>query len=292
MCRVFKLVGIIVMIVGLVGCDYEGPELVPAAEIARLHVLQTATAEAVYRQDEAARMAAAQAAVEATATAETLRATATAQAVQATATAQARDEERQDIVFQATATAMAVQAQADQARIAQEMRREEMRTRRDEITYPIRAYGPWLLVAVGMVAFVWGFYTVLRGLEVQLRAVRDGNGDVSFVVVQEQRRRVAVVNPRRALGPALVFDGEVRQPQLIADDVQERVTARDQSVALARASAAASQASQPGTEITPGAFYGVRVVDPDRVRAWLRDVRAQVLQRALTMEVGNDTGAD
>jgi hypothetical protein len=170
------------------------------AEAARFEA--TATAWAV--QDQAQRDAAtatavaqqraedrAAAAWQGTATADAVRfqqtATAEAIALQVTATAEA-------IAIEATATASAHQAQREAAESAAAIRQAELATRREELIYPLKAYGPWALVVLLAVLFAFAAIRFIKAAEVRVRAVRrDARGDAPLMAFpQRARRRVGV----------------------------------------------------------------------------------------------------
>jgi hypothetical protein len=114
------------------------------------------------------------------------------------------------------------------------------------------------------------------------------------VLVFQQGKRIVAYDPDRSVGPATVFDTDVHQPQLSDSRVQERTTARDQTIDLRsrgvprRSKQGVSQRQaqrllQRASTVSP-TDHRVQVVAPQRVRPWLREVRPQALQQALTVE--------
>jgi|GEM_PF-763699 len=284
----------------------------------RYYADQTATAEARAAAEWQATMTAdvqawnmtatAQAqAWEMTATAIAWQATATAEALararaweNATATAQAirteNDTRMTVTAWQATQTAVAAEQAANAALRAEQLDREQLITQRERLVYPVKAYGPWVMLLAAVAVIIWGAWRLIRASEHRLAAVpRDARGDAPLIPVRLPGGGIAWYDPDRSFGPALVVDqaGQVSQPSLATPELQERTTARDQAIDLAhrgvpgadaasrrvtpRQAAALAQATTP-----PG--LEVQVVTPDQVRAWLREVEPQALQQALTLE--------
>ncbi len=252
----------------------------------------TATARAWHTTVEAAY-------AQATATQNASYATATAETLvfqqQATATAAAWSVAATSTVGAAQAQATVLAAAAEQARLAAE---------RERISYPARAYGPWVMLLAALGVLLWGLVRFIRAGELRLRAVpRDERGDAPLLVLQ-QGGQLLVYDGDRAFGPALVVDaaGQVAQPRLAAPAEQAAVTARDQAVDLAHRGLPgpaatrqpvtprqAAQLLQPAAAALPPA--SIQIVPPAQVRPWLRDVEPQALHKALTLE-GEVTDAD
>jgi hypothetical protein len=292
------------------------------------HAEATATAEAyLYEQWEATATAEARR-FEATATAEAVRfdATATAWAVEgearraaatATAIAQATQEARAAAAWAGTATAEAVRfeqtatAQAgaieatatatthraarEAAESAAAARRAELEAKREELVYPLKAYGPWALAFVALVLFVYGAIRLIGAAEVQARVIRrDARGDAPVLVLRNANGRPVVYDPDRAFGPAAIIDADVTMPALTEEGQQAAVTMRDQAVDLAtrglprpdgRGGGGQSQGQRrraAGKLALTGAPPQVKVIPPATVAGWLRDVRPQAL--ALTLD--------
>ncbi len=237
----------------------------------------------------------------ATAQAHHVQATATAQ-VAATATAQADHAARatatvEAVYFQATATAIADQQAVEEALRKERIRREQLVTRQEEIVYPVKAYGPWviLLALVGLI--LWGGHGILKAYMLRLRAIqRDERGDAP-VLILNQGRQIVAYDPDRAFGPALLMgrDGQVTQPQLAPPELQGPVTLRDQTIdavtrgrpgnapsAQQKRAAQAMVAQPPPTRPTPAG--PVRIVEARQVRGWLKDVTPQALRGMLTLD--------
>ncbi len=124
---------------------------------------------------------------------------------------------------------------------------------------------------------------------------RDARGDAP-VLVLSHGKRMQVIDVDPALHGALEIDdqGSIHQPQLTDDERQERVKRRDQLVDLysrglpgtgggprrPTGTRAAKMLSAGGAPVAPpqGA---VQIVDPQRVRPWLRDVEPKALAGAV-----------
>ncbi len=180
---------------------------------------------------------------------------------------------------------------------AEQIRREQLATRREEIIYPVKAYGPWVILVAVVILILWGGTRMIRAYELRLRAIpRDARGDAPVLILNQGRQLVAY-DPDRAFGPATVFGDAVEQPQLAAPDVQERVTLRDQTIDAVTRGLAGSKRQRPArqraaqimTRQPPPTIKGpIRVVDPRRVRGWLQDVTPQALRNALTIDADVD----
>jgi len=233
------------------------------------HAMQTATAIA---NQEAAAAAAARATETAWAVtveadrvraaaaveAERARAVALAEAARVTATADAqRDAEAtrvarltetaEAIIFERQLTATAEEwarqatAEAEKAQAiaiiqAAEAEKAELEATRARITYPVRAYGPWVLLFAFVALLLWGLYRLIQVEAIRRRVIqRDARGDAPLVVVERPGGEIVVFDPDRGFWPVTVIDaqGQVTQPALAPPELQERVTARDQAVDLA-----------------------------------------------------------
>ena len=264
----------------------------------------TATADAVH-----ATATAHTAAQQATATAITAaqRGTATAQAYRATATADAQAAAAQATMtaaaWQLTATAETERQRTAAALQAEQVQQAQLETRRQRIVYPVRAYGPWAVLLALVAVVIWGGTRLIRAVEIRLRSIqRDARGDAPVLVFQ-QGKRIVAYDPDRAVGPATVFAEDVTQPQLADPTVQERTTARDQTIDLrsrgvprrSKQGVSQRQAQRLLQRASAGSptDHRVQVVAPQRVRPWLREVRPQALRKALTIdgeaEVLNDS---
>ena len=195
-------------------------------------------------------------AVAATATATAWAATATADAIAwgqaATATRSAWEVDATTTAVYAAAVATAQAAQAEQARLEAE---------RARLTYPVRAYGPWVLLFTAFILLIWAGYRMTKAAETRARAVpRDARGDAPILVLPLQGGGETVIDPDRSFGPALEVRGEVSQPQLAPPEYQAAITARDQAVDLVSRGLPGSGASHPRRRLPPGFGGGLRRV--------------------------------
>jgi len=238
----------------------------------------TATADAMQSQQTAT----------AEAIAGAVTATAEAQRFSATSTAEA-------IAIEATATASAHQAQREAAESAAAIRQAELATRREELIYPLKAYGPWALVVLLAGLFAFAAIRFIKTAEVRARAIRrDARGDAPLLAFPNGRGGMLVYDPDRSFGPVAVLDGEVSMPALVDEDQQAAVTMRDQAVDLAtRGVASPPRKRSPSTRrrqaqrlAMTGAPPQVQVIPPTKVAAWLREVRPKTL--AMTIEDPNE----
>ena len=193
---------------------------------------------------------------EATATATAWAATATADAVAwsqaATATRSAWEVNATATAVYAAAVATAQAAQAEQARLEAE---------RARLTYPVRAYGPWVLLLTAFGLLVWAGYRMTKAAEARVRAVpRDARGDAPILVLPRPGGGIVVMDPDRSFGPATVVDREVEQPPLAPPEYQAGVVARDQAVDLVSRGLPGSGASHPRRRLPPGFGGGLRRV--------------------------------
>ena len=141
-----------------------------------------------------------------------------------------------------TAVAVAFTSQAERARL----------------TYPVRAYGPWVLLLAAFGVLLWAGYRMTKAAEARVRAVpRDARGDAPILVLPLQGGGETVIDPDRSFGPALEIRDDVRQPQLAPPEYQAGVTARDQAVDLVRGQAGTSQRRKV---LPPGFGGGLRRV--------------------------------
>lgn len=284
----------------------------------RYHAEQTATAEARKAAEWQATMTAEARMWEITATAAAIQweATATAAAVNATATAEALARERawEDATatavairtendtrmtvtaWQVTQTAAAAEFAADEALRAEQLERERLATQRERIVYPVRAYGPWLILLCAAGMLIWGAYRFIRVGELRAQAVpRDARGDAPLIPVRLPGGGIVWLDLDIANGPVTVItgDGEVSQPMLAAPEVQERTKARDQAIDLVhrglpsqtpRRVTPQQAARLAQTNPAPQLTGPVQIIDPAQVRKWLQEVEPQALSGALIVE--------
>ena len=148
-------------------------------------------------------------AANATSTAETRHATSTVAANQATATAQAA----------ATTDAYAAALRTEQ------LRREQLATRRAELVQPLKAYGPWVLLIVVVVVLAVAFWRFAAVLVSRQRVVETGTG---LVMVLGKKTQL----PQNHWGPIM----DVAQPQALPNPEQQNdVTRRAQTVQAIKA---------------------------------------------------------
>jgi hypothetical protein len=174
----------------------------------------------------------------ATATAEVVQATATERAYRATATKQAQDATATATREMATATAVAwaanvqatqhaAQAVAIQATAQAIERREE----RERMTQPLKTFGPWGLLVLGLAALAWLVVQLLPIVKAKLGTVRrDERGDPPLLLLA-QGNVLALLDPTRGWGPATRMEaGSITQPLLTEPEYQDGTTKRAQFV--------------------------------------------------------------
>jgi chemotaxis protein histidine kinase CheA len=173
-----------------------------------------------------------QAAATATARAEFAQATATTQAVQATSTAHTAASNATATAemgyWQIHATATKAAANAIATAQTAQSRQAELAAKREELIYPLKAYGPWALLIVAVILLVYGALRMLKVFEDRKRVVETGTGQILIV----DGRQIAL--PTRQWGPVLDLD---ERPALTADHhEQDATTRRDQLTSAIRAS--------------------------------------------------------
>jgi len=134
------------------------------------------------------------------------------------------------------ATAEAQEAEAIALIQAAEAEKAELEAQRARLTYPVRAYGPWVMLFAAVALLLWGGYRLIQAEVIRRRVIqRDARGDAPLVVVERPGGEIVVFDPDRGFWPVTVIDaqGQVTQPALTAPELQERVTAHDQAVDLA-----------------------------------------------------------
>jgi len=300
---VAAIVGLLFLL--LTACaDTTAPQMLPAAEAARLAVIMTATAEAATSAEQA-RIAADHA--NATATAESyhmevarINATATAEAIAREEAQRAIDATATAVAFYPTATAIAQAAEEramelERQSLALEIERQQAarRARRDEMLMPFTTYGPWFIGIVLAVVAIYGLIRLIITLELRGRAIRrDERGDAPLMLLRNGRGQTVIFDGDRAFGPVTLMNtAGVSMPALVDDAYQAQVTMRDQAVDLAtrhlprpdgeqrgmgsRQRAAAKLAMGGASPAT------VRVIEAQAVRNWLQDVRPQALAMAM-----------
>ncbi|MDR7427974.1 MAG: hypothetical protein QN160_09970 [Armatimonadota bacterium] len=262
------------------------------ATLQRVRALETATAVAA----RATAIAQAQA-VMATRSAWELQATRTAWEASTTATAQARvataTAETAAWIQAATATRAAWEIQATSTAVhastlatAEAARAEQahLEAERERLTYPLRAYGPWVMGFTIFALMAWAARRLTRAAENRIRAIpRDPRGDAPILVLPMRGGGEVVVDPDRSFGPALEIRGGVTQPQLAPPEYQAAVTARDQAVDLINRGL---PGQAPRRRRLPGGLPGlvppspaiVRVVPPEQIHPWLEEVEAKMLE--------------
>ena len=240
--------------------------------------------------------------VQATATAEAIHATATAQAWQATATVETFQSQQQATAtaaaWEVQATSTAVAARAIATAQAAEAEKAELEATRARITYPVRAYGPWVMLFAAVALLLWGGYRLIRVEAIRRQTIpRDARGDAPIVIVERNGKLVAL-DVDRNFGPATIVDaqGQVAQPALAPPEQQARVTTLDQLVDMAHrglpgGSGERKRKPTPAQTMRvlerqlpprPGV---VQIVQPAQVRTWLREVQPQALQDVIEGEV-------
>lgn len=287
----------------LTACDATTTAMLPEAEVARLAVIMTATAEAeaVANQERiAAGYAAATvtandyymevARINATATAEAIAREEKQRAIEATATA---------VAFQPTATAIAqaavardIELERQRLALAEEQRRAAQKARRDEMLLPFTTYGPWVIGVILAGVLIYGLVRLIITFELRGRAIkRDARGDAPLMVMRNGRATV-IYDADRMFGPVTRMEaGGITMPALIDDAYQAQVTMRDQAVDLAtrhlpqadtdRRGMNSRQRAAAKLAMMGGAPPVVRVIDAQAVRGWLQDVNPQALQLSM-----------
>jgi hypothetical protein len=249
----------------------------------------TATAEANY--------------IRATATTEAVRATATAEAVlfaqQATVTAQQWMERATATAeaqrLNAIATTSAIYAQSTATAV--EVRKRELQLEREENMNQVRAMIPYAIIILSAGVILWGAVRLIMAVELRVRAIpRDERGDAP-VMMLSFRGATYAYDPDRGFGPVTMFTGEgAAQPAMAREEIQERVTARDQTVDLVHRGFEGQggrrrrvTAQQAGELMAQPALPGpVHVVPPEQVGRWLKDVEPQAMAQLVEGEVLND----
>ncbi len=216
---------------------------------------------------------------------EQMQAQATREAL-ATAEARAREER----ILALTLEAARSEQEAINALNAEVLERERLVTERERLIYPVRAYGPWVLLSLAACLLAYACILFVRAGETRLRALsRDARGDAP-VLVMHQGKQVQVIDVDTSLYGVVEIDrhGGVHQPQLADPERQERVKMRDQFVDLKSRglpSAPSNRARQRIPAQGSRMFQGspprsagpVQVIDPRQVQSWLRDVERQAL---------------
>jgi len=291
----------IVMLPLLISCASAGtqvPAAIPAmtAQAAAEAAWNAATAEAQMThnaQDAIARATSDALAVQVTAqamnatttaVAQEARATATAQAAiqAATATAQAMNATATTWARNMTATAVAVDAQGTATAATATAQAIQHRSERERMTQPLQTFGPWMLLITVIIASGWTGYRFAQVLEARARVIRRkaDEGEPLVLMERDENGKERLALPLRSFY-AILTPGE--QPP---DQFQDKATARQQlaNVMLAQAQVgrsgarrlSAARVALPGTE--GGTAPTVRVVEPDQVRPWIEDVRAQLVE--------------
>ena len=206
------------------------------------------------------------------ATAMAMQGTATAQVQQVTATAQAATATAQALAFQGTATAQAQQVTATaqalanngtataQALMAQatalaaQAEREQLAVEQQRMMNTVWAVTKWAVPVLLFLLLTTGGVILAREWA-KLRVVRREDGKV-LVFVHGR----AVYDPDRNPTPVLQVgpDGQVALPP-VSEDTQAATTARDQAIALARATGRKPPARAMATQTPPVRF---RVIQP------------------------------
>lgn len=188
----------------------------------------TRTAEAEHRTATAV-------AGQATATVGARNATATARADRLTATAEVRHS---GLTLTADAHHWQQTVSAGQVTDTAEARRqarEEMELRRQRLTHPLRTYGPWVLMVVGVVGALYALWRLSIVLEIKGRALkRDARGDAPIYAVGTGRALTLYDPDRNFWGGATIIDGRVIEVHETAPtpELQARLVAGDQAVDL------------------------------------------------------------
>jgi hypothetical protein len=203
-------------------------------------------------------------------------ATATAQAQNATATTQAGD---------ATATAQARLDALEGTSVAATAQYVERLNRREQSTQALRAYGPWALLALALIAVGLIGWQLLPVLVARWRVIRRKAGEAEPLVMLERgpdgSQRIAL--PLRSFWQW--FDtGQAPEPP--PAQLQDRVAARQQLAAVVQAARGPRRKKRRKAALpAPRSQLGklpptstIRVVEPEKVRPWIEDVEGQLLE--------------
>ena len=186
-------------------------------------------------------------------------ATATAESVNAQLTAVAIDA----YYTQVTATAEAIHRQSE----------------REERTQFLTTFGGFTLVIVALavlVALVWYFAPVLKARAAVIRRRHD---ESEPLLVTLER----IVMPSRMFGPLLNVGSE-SAPVLAPPDLQDRTTARAQlaNVVSAARGGGRKRILRRNAPTNKSNSPAIRVVEPDQVKPWIEDARAQLITEGVT----------
>lgn len=230
-----------------------------------------------------------------TATAVAAEAKATAQAATAQAAAAHAEATRQAEIAHTTATAqaaaLAVQqtAQAVEAYNVEATRQAvERQAQRERSTQALKAFGPWALIALGIVLLIIVGYHALPVLLARWRVIRRRADEGEPLVMLERgadgSERIAL--PLRSFWH--LFDtGDV--PAAPPPELQDRTAGRQQlsNVMLAltanrrngkkRRTAHRAALPRPAAAQLP-AGAAIQIVEPDQVRPWIEDVETQLIE--------------
>ncbi|MEA3396330.1 MAG: hypothetical protein U9R05_02605 [Chloroflexota bacterium] len=78
----------------------------------------------------------------------------------------------------------------------------ELEAKRARLTYPVHAYGPWLML-FATIALLWGLYRLLQAEVIRRRVIqRDARGDAPLVVVERPGGEIVIFDPDRGFWPA------------------------------------------------------------------------------------------
>lgn len=136
-------------------------------------------------------------------------------------------------VANANATGTAIPLQTAQARQEQ---RAEMALQADAATNVLKTWAPWVIGLAVLVVIGIVIWKLLPVLELRLRTIRRGPHDAPLILL-DPGHQTTVIDPDRSFGPALLSgpSGVQVAGQAADPGLQDRVTARDQAVDLARA---------------------------------------------------------
>jgi hypothetical protein len=188
-----------------------------ATAIAVQYTVQAANAQATATKEAQAATATARA-WQATQQAQFTAATATAESVHATATVEM-------VVFNSQATATKAADNAIATVQVARARKEELDAQIEELVYPLKAYGPWVLLLIAVVAIVFGLYRFAVVMEARQRVIQS-EGSKNVIVLDPSGK---VLQPHSALGPILDPRQRILPPtadeQLIVTENAQRITA-------------------------------------------------------------------
>lgn len=192
-----------------------------------------------------------------------------------------------------TATAIPLTATplaATQMAIVQEVEKAERRAYWGQFTDPLIVLMPTLLlfVALGLliIGAVVAFRRLLPIIETRGRAFTRGQQDAPLFVLGSEER-VIIIDPDRNFGPALLVSPGKAESSGNAPtfELQERVTARDQTIDLARSVPqrrmptykAVPEQAEPLQQLPASTEPKIEIIELEAVPGWISEVERKLL---------------